>query len=301
VDHGAGRLVSGLWFRVEGFEKSPVFAATILTLALGIGVNAAIFSFLYGLVLRDIPTRAPSELVDLGFDSTSNVDGIGATYLPYRIFDALQHEITSFNEISGWQQWNVSMQESEGSLRQHMAGLVTGNAFEVIPMRPSMGRLLEPFDDTRGGSAQGWPVVLSYGFWTDQYGKDPHIVGKQIRISGALGTVIGVTPPDFKGVWPGTDIKIYLPLGFVNILAKRDVLNDPNSLFGPQVIGRLKPGVSVARANAELARLKVSLLARFIPAKFLHLPYFEGAYTKVVSVRRGLPPTSHVFMPNLFT
>jgi hypothetical protein len=69
-------------------------------------------SFLYGLVLRDIPTRAPSELVELGFDSRSNASGVRATYLPYRIFDALQHEITSFSGISGWQQWNVSMQET---------------------------------------------------------------------------------------------------------------------------------------------------------------------------------------------
>lgn len=277
-------------FGLRGLKKNPVFAASaVLTLALGIGVNAAVFSFLYGLVLRDIPTRAPSELVELGFDSTSNASGVRATYLPYRIFDGLRHEITSFNGISGWQQWTVSMQENEGSLRQSMAALVTGNAFEVIPMRPYMGRLLAPFDDGRDGSGQGWPVVLSYGFWSDQYGKDPRIVGKKIRVSGALATVVGVMPPDFKGVWPGTDIKIYLPLEFVNILAKQDVLNDPNSLFGPQVIGRLKPGVSVSRANAELARLKKSLLARFIPVKFLHLPYFEGVYTKVVSVRHGLP------------
>jgi hypothetical protein len=149
-------------FGLRGLKKNPVFAASaVLTLALGIGVNAAVFSFLYGLVLRDIPTRAPSELVELGFDSTSNASGVRATYLPYRIFDGLRHEITSFNGISGWQQWTVSMQENEGSLRQSMAALVTGNAFEVIPMRPYMGRLLAPFDDGRDGSGQGWPVVLS--------------------------------------------------------------------------------------------------------------------------------------------
>jgi len=102
-------------FGLRSLKKNPVFAASaVLTLALGIGVNAAVFSFLYGLVLRDIPTRAPSELVELGFDSTSNASGVRATYLPYRIFDGLRHEITSFNGISGWQQWTVSMQENEG-------------------------------------------------------------------------------------------------------------------------------------------------------------------------------------------
>ena len=289
-------------FGLRALKKSPVFSVTaILTLALGIGVNAAIFSFLYGLVLRKIPTRAPSELVELGFDSTADTKEVHGTYLPYRIFAALRHEITSLDGISGWIPWNVSVQEKQGALGQYAAGLVTGDAFEVIPMRPYMGRLMAPFDDVRGGSAQGWPVVLSYGFWNDHYAADPRIVGKQITVSGALATVIGVMPPGFKGVWPGTDIKIYLPIEFANILANADVLNDSNSLFGPQVIGRLKPGVSVAKANAEFARLQKSLLARFIPAKFLHLPYFEGVYTKVVSVPTGLPTyITHVYAKPLY-
>jgi hypothetical protein len=107
-------------FGLKGLKRSPVFAATaVLTLALGIGVNAAIFSFLYGLVLRDIPTRAPAELVELGFDSTSNASGVRATYRPYRMFPALQHELTSFSGISGWLPWVVSTQDNDGFLGQY--------------------------------------------------------------------------------------------------------------------------------------------------------------------------------------
>jgi predicted permease len=291
-----------LLFGLRALRKSPVFATTaILTLALGIGVNVAIFNFLYGLVLRDLPTHAPSQLVQLGFGSTADASGPGLTFLPYRTFDSIQHEMSSFSGMSGWIPWNITMQEGGSALRQHVAGLVTGNAFEIVPMRPYMGRLLAPFDDVRGASAQGWSAVLSYGLWSDQYGQDPHIVGKQIRVSGALATVIGVAPPNFTGIWPGMDVQIYLPMHFVNVLENKDVLHDPNSLFGPQVIGRLRPGVSISTANAELARLKESLLARFIPAKYLHLPYFVGVYTKVTSARRGLPTyITHVYAKPLY-
>ena len=283
-------------------KRNPVFSVTaILTLALGIGANVAIFSFLYGLVLRSLPTRAPSELLELGFASTADTSGVRGTYVPYRMFERLQHELTSFDGISGWDRTRVLMEDEQGSLRLYDAGLVTGNAFEVIPIRPYIGRLIATFDDVRGGPAQGWPVVLGYGFWNDHYGKDRRIVGKHVRISGALVTVIGVMPPDFRGVWPGTDIKMYLPVGFVKEVEKEDVLNDPNSLFGVQAIGRLKPGVSGAKAAAELASVRRRMLAEFIPVKFQHLPFFEGAYTKVRPVRSGLPTyITHVYANPLY-
>ena len=294
------------WFRdifagVKALRKSPLFSFTaILTLGLGIGVNTAIFSLLYGLVLRSLPTRAPSELAEIGFASTADYSGVGGT-VTYRMLNALQKELTSFSGISGWDVGGITIEDKQGSLRAYPAGLVTGNAFEVVPMRPYIGRLIAPFDDVRGGSAQGWPVVLSYGFWNDYYGKDPGILGKQIRISGTLATVIGVTPPDFKGVWPGTDIKMYLPIQFANVLLKEDVLNAPDSRYGFAAIGRLQRGTSVAKANAEFARLKTSMLARFIPVKYQHIPFFEGAYTRVVLVAHGLPTyITHTYAKPLY-
>ncbi len=286
---------------VKALRKNPLFSLTaILTLGLGIGVNTAIFSFLYGLVLRSLPTRAPSELVEVGFASTADDRGIG-TFVTYRMFQALTKDFTSFSGISGWDWDEVLMEDKQGSLRAYAAGLVTGNAFDVVPIRPYIGRLIAPFDDVRGGPAQGWPVVLSYGFWNDHYAKDTHIVGKQIRVSGTLVTVIGVTPPEFKGVWPGTDTKMYLPLQFVKVLAKEDVLNEPDSLYGFPAIARLQPGASVAKANAEAARLQKRLLAQFIPMKYQHMPFVEGAYMRVRSVRSGLPTyITHTYAKPLY-
>jgi predicted permease len=295
------------WYRdlvlgMRALRKSPLFSLTaILTLALGIGANVAIFSFLYGLVLRSLPTRAPAELMQIGIASKANNSGSGATFVTYRMLGALRRDLTSFSEISGWDSDEFLLKDSEGLLRSYPTALVTGNAFQVIFMRPYLGRLIAPFDDVRGGPAHGWPVVLSYSFWEDHYGRDPHITGKEITVSGARLTVIGVTPPEFKGVWPGTDIKMYLPMQFANVPANRDILNTPDSFYDCAAIGRLKPGVSVATANAELSRLQKSLFAQFIPVKFQHDPFFEQAYLRVDSARSGLPTyMTHTYAKPLY-
>lgn len=291
-------IVSG----VRALRNNPVFFFTaVLTLALGIGVNAAIFSFLYGLVLRGLPTQAPSKLMEVGFTSTADESGVGATFVTYQMLGALRTDLTSFSGISGWDEDDALIEDNQGSVHAYPAGLVTGNAFEVVPIRPYLGRLIAPFDDVRGGPAQGWPVVLSYGFWSDYYGKDPGILGKQIRVSGTLVTVIGVTPSDFNGVWPGTKIKMYLPIQFANVVAKQDVLNEPNSLYGFSAIGRLRPGTSVVKANAEFVRLQKTLLAQFIPHKYQHTPFFDQAYARVSSVRSGLPTyITHTYAKPLY-
>jgi predicted permease len=287
---------------VKALRKNPLFSFTaIVTLGLGIGVNTAIFSLLYGLVLRSLPTRAASELVQIGLASRADDSGVGGTFVTYRMFQSLQKDLTSFSGISGWDADEVLMEDNQGSLRAYSAGLVTGNAFDVVPIRPYIGRLIAPFDDVRDGPGHGWTVVLSYGFWNDHYAKDRGILGKQIRVSGTLVTVIGVMPPDFKGVWPGTDVKMYLPLQFVKVLAREDVLNEPDSLYGFSAIGRLQPGTLVAQANAEAVRLQKRLLAQFVPVKYQHIPFIEGAYMLVSSVRSGLPTyITHTYAKPLY-
>src|SRR6202008_3945599 len=135
----------------------------------------------------------------------------------------------------------------------------------LLGMQPYRGRLIAPYDDVKGGPRGGWPVVLSYGFWKDFYASAEDIVGKQITISDVPVTVVGITPPDFRGVWPGEEMKMYAPLQFETVLAKRDVLEATGDLYGVAVIGRLKPGVSLKQANAEVAQLQQGLFAQFIP------------------------------------
>jgi predicted permease len=178
---------------------------------------------------------------------------------------------------------------------------VGGNAFGLLGLQPYRGRLIAPYDDVRGGPSGGWTVVLSYGFWKDFYGSSEDIVGKQITVSDVPVTVVGITPADFHGVWPGENPKLYLPLQFASVLEKKDVLEAADSFFGVATIGRLKPGVAITRANAEAAQLQPSLFARFIPERFRNDPYFQKAYLTVSSARSGLPTyLTHTYAKPLY-
>ena len=281
------------WYRdfvlgMRAIRKSPVFCVTaILTLALGIGANTAIFALLYGLLLRSLPVSDPQQLAYIGLVSAGSRNS--GSLIPYHMLEQLQREQHSFSAISAWWLGEVTMLDSEGTLRAYHVGLVSGNAFPMFGMKPYAGRLFAPGDDVRGGSAQGWPVVLSYGFWNDRFDADPRIVGKQIKVSNFPAIVIGVAPPNFRGVWPGDDIKMYLPLQFVNALLGKDLINSPTSFFGVSAIARLKPGVAASEAQTEIAFHQKELLEEFIPVKYRHLSYYEKASLRVKSARSGLP------------
>jgi predicted permease len=283
------------WYRdfvlgMRAIRKSPVFCITaILTLALGIGANTAIFALLYGLLLRSLPVTDPQQLAYIGIVSAaSRNNGLGS-FIPYHMLEQFQNEQHSFSAISAWWLGEVTTLDNEGTLRAYRVGLVSGNAFPLFGMKPYLGRLIAPGDDVRGGSAGGWPVVLSYGFWNERFGADPQIIGKQIKVSNTPVTIAGVVPPDFRGVWPGDDIKMYFPLQFLNVLEGEDLINSPTSFFGVSAIGRLKPGVTIGEAHTEIAFHQTELFHDFVPVKYQHLPYFEKASLQIKSARSGLP------------
>jgi predicted permease len=283
-------LLGDLRFGLRMLRKNPVLAlVAVLTLALGIGANTAIFTLLYGLVLRSLPAHNAGELVKVGIASRAEPENEGQ-FMTYAMLLAFEKEQTSFQELSSWDADDVLMKDGEGLVQRYESGLVSGNAFGLLGLQPYRGRLLAPYDDVRGGPTGGWPVVLSYAFWQGFYGGAEDIVGKQMTISDTLITVVGVTPPEFKGVWPGEDVKMYLPLQFARVLTKRaDALESIDRPYGVSVIGRLKPGVTLAHTNAELAQLQQGLLNQFIPERFRHGPFFEKAYMMVSSARNGLP------------
>jgi predicted permease len=292
-----------LLFGFRNLRKNPAFCLTaILTLAFGIGANTAIFALLYGLLLRSLPVADPQQLVHIGLISGASQYNDAQSVIPYRMLQQLRTQQHSFAEISAWRGDAVIMQDGEGTLRIYTAGLVSGNAFPLLGMRPYLGRLIAPSDDVRGGPAEGWPVVLSYGFWTDRFGADPQIIGKRITVSNVPVTIVGIAPPDFHGVWPGNDPKVYLPLQFVTAWLGKDVLNTPGSLYPCAAIARLKPGITIRAASAEMALYQKGLLRQFIPAQYQHLPFFEKASLRVKSARSGLPTYfGHIYSEPLFS
>lgn len=283
---------------LRALRRNPVFCLTaILTLALGIGANTAIFAFLYGLLLRSLPVAHASELVHIGLvSSTGSRFNDTQSILPYRMIEQFRRQQRSFSDISLWSGGGVRgvpLEDKEGILRFFSAGIVSGNAFSLLGMKPYIGRLIAPGDDVRGGPADGWPVVLSYGFWIERFGADPQIVGTQIKISGIPATIVGVTPPDFRGVWPGADIKLYFPFQFMAAremaITGKDPINEPTSFYWCSAIGRLKPGVGIEQAQAEARSYEKQLIHQFIPIEYQHQPFFEQASLRIQSARSGLP------------
>jgi hypothetical protein len=211
------------------------------------------------------------------------------------MLQAYQAQQTSFRELSAWSGEDVLMKDNDGTIRNYYGVLVSGNAFDLMRIQPYRGRLIAPYDDVRGGPNTGWPVVLNYGFWSERFGRSPDVIGTQLKVldqnshKEITATIVGVTPPDFHGVRPGQEPKIYMPLQMEDTLAGKATLDDPEAVWGVSAIGILKPGVTMQQSGAEAAAMQKDLFARYIPAKYQHNPYVEKAYFVVNSARAGLP------------
>ncbi len=285
------------WYRdlvvgLRGLRKSPVFCLTaVITLALGIGANTAVFTLLYGLFLRSLPVAAPQQLARLTLvDST----GHPTPLIGWRLQQQLRAQQHSFTDISTWRNVSITVPDRDGTLRQYTGDVVSGNGFALFGMRPYLGRLLNESDDVRGGPAGGWPVVLSYGFWQEHFGGDPGVIGTTIKISNTIGTIVGVTPPAFHGVLNGFDAQLHLPFHAITVLNNNNN-NNPEPLESPSsyelgfAIARLKPEVSLGAANAEIAVYQQELLKQYSRPEYVRTPQFRSAKLVIESARRGLP------------
>jgi predicted permease len=282
------------WYRdftlgLRSLRRSPVFAMTaILTLAVGIGANTVIFTLLYGLLLRGLPVHSPEELVRVGVDSTSSGSN-AISAIPYQMFLQIRSQQKSLTDISAWSSRGVTIDNGDGAPRILGVHVASGNGFDVLGMTAYLGRLLTAADDVRGGPPHGWSAVLGYRFWRDTFGGDPSIIGRQIKLSNTIVTVVGVAPPEFHGVRAGSEIAFYLPFQFIPVLDGKDLINTPGSYTWCNTFGRLKPGVSAEEAQAELAVYGKALLRRFTPQEFQEHPFGRNAFLKLESARTGLP------------
>lgn len=285
-------FLESLWrdfrFGCRAIGKTPVFSVTaILTLALGIGANTAIFSLLYGLFWRSLPVNHPGELALIAIHTTSRSDELQTSTL-YHLTEEFRRRQHSFSGISFWDFGSVNVTDSGGTLRLYDAELVSGDAFRVLGVQPRLGRGIMPYDDVRNGPAGGWPVVLGYGFWNDRFGADRNVIGKRLEVSGLPATIVGVAPEEFHGVFPGIEPKLYVPLRFVSVMAARELIDDPTILFGCVAIGRLRPGVTLETANAEGEYQSQELMRKFLPPELRRRQEFEKAILHVKSARSGV-------------
>ena len=249
-------LFEDLRFALRILRKSPGFTSVaVLTLALGIGANTAIFSLTDQVLLRDLPVPHPEQLVILRSPgpnhghSWSDVDQ-GAQSFSYPMYKDLRERATVFSGLLACRETTVNVSGHGGTQAAH-ADLVSGNFFETLEAQPALGRLLTPGDETAPGANS--VAVLSYGYWSRQFGGDPSILNEPLTVNGVPLTVVGVARQGFYGVQIGSTPDLFIPVTMKaqmapNMLQK---LEDRTDHWLP-VLGRLKPGTTVARAQAML-------------------------------------------------
>jgi predicted permease len=221
--------------------RTPGFTAVAsITLALGIGANTAIFSLVDGILLRPLPYDEAERLVGV-WNTAPGVDVERITQSPALHF-TYEDEGTVFEELGLWNQGTVAVTGLDEA-SQEDAIWVTDGTFRALRVQPAVGRRFTREDDAADAPAT---VILSYGYWRSQFGGDPNVIGRTLRVDGTTREIIGVMAPDFRLL--GNDPAIFLPFRW-----------DRSQIFVGQFsfrsLGRLKPGVTPEQAIAEMTRL----------------------------------------------
>jgi predicted permease len=241
------RLMNDLRYALRQVRKSPGFAATaILTLALGIGANAIIFTLVDSIMLRPLPFPHQDRLMRI-------LGSTNADIYPKGWIQQLGSHSTAFQSISGYgpnTEMNVS---SDASVDREFGSAVTVNTFDTLGIHPVLGTFFTKEDAITG---QDQEVVLGYGYWRQHFGGNPTILGQRIRVDGVWRTILGVMPAGVRFPYP--DTQFVIPVSFKG--------GDPIEAwqtFDLRALGRLKAGVAPAQAQAELRGLHNVLLPMF--------------------------------------
>ena len=251
-----GALLQDIRYGLRMLARNPVFSAiAVLTLALGIGANAAIFSLTDQILLRRLPVRNPEQLVSLrttgsnqGHIWSDSTDDSGM--FSYPMYKDLRDRNQAFSSLLARFPAEVSV-SGHGSTELAQAELVSSNYFEMLGVQPALGRVFSASDETAPGASP--LAVLSYGYWARHFGSDPGILNKQIVVNGTSLTVVGVARAGFTGIQIGQ-----LPDLFIPITMKAQMTPNWNGLdnrkdYWVAILGRLKPGFSHAKAQVALA------------------------------------------------
>lgn len=242
-----GSLLQDLRFAVRSLARHPGFAAVIvLTLALGIGADTAIFSIVNASLLRPLPYGEPDRLVQV--QARRGADELGVSWLDYLDWKA---QSRAFEDMAYFQEARIHLGLREGA---EAAGAVmtTGNLFSVLRVQPILGRGFLP-EETRTGAAK--VAVISHELWTRRFGGSPDVLGQTVRIEGESHAVIGVMPPGFH--FPSNaDL-------WVCVEPLEQEYRNPRTVRGMEVVGRLKPGVGSEPASADLRAVAAGLARQY--------------------------------------
>ncbi|MGE0865442.1 MAG: ABC transporter permease, partial [Vicinamibacterales bacterium] len=263
-----------LAFAIRQLRQTPIVSGVaLLSLALGIGANVAIFSLVNALMLKALPVHEPERLALLGFESTR---GANTSFTnPQWEFLRDHQEVLTGLAVTGGARFNLNA----GGESRPVAGMfVNGGYFEALGVTALVGRTFTPVDDRRGGGPDGPVAVISYGFWRREFGGDQSVVGRAIALDGHPFTVIGVAPRDFFGVQVGRAFDVAVPLGTEPIIRGPETSLDRRSNWWLTVIGRLAPGQTLDQAQSRLRALQPQLREATMPQDWR--PQDQASYIK---------------------
>ena len=257
--------LESLWqdvrFGARLLRKTPVITTVaLLSLALGIGANTAIFSLLDSVMLRMLPVQKPEQLVALGMRSQKQGSEANRVYTN-PIWEQLRDHQNVFAGVLAWSGHDFNL--ANGGEAQNVNGMyASGEYFNVLGVRPVLGRLMNSSDDTR---ACGGVAVLGYGFWQRHYGAAASAIGSQIQLDGHSFPVIGVTPPNFFGTDVGSRFDVAIPICAEAIIDGKNSYLDERSAWWIRVMARERPGQSREQTEAGLAVLAPQIFAATLP------------------------------------
>ena len=254
-------LLQDIRFGLRMLAKNPGFTAVaILTLAIGIGANTAIFSLIDAVMLRMLPVQRPNELRLVGMVDPHS-GGEGDTEFTNPLWEQVRDRQDVFSGAFAWGDDRFDL--AQGGAVHYVNGLwVSGDFFKTLELRPAAGRFLTVSDDQRGcpGAA-----VLSYGFWQEHYGGAPGAIGSTLALNTHSFEVVGVAPPGFYGMDVGRNFDVAVPICAAALFDGKNSRLDGRSTWWLNVVGRIKPGVGLSQLAARLRVLSSPVFTAALP------------------------------------
>jgi predicted permease len=274
-------LWADLRFSWRQLERSPgISIITVLTLALGLGANTAVFTLTWNIVLSGLPVPHPGQLVE--YEMRSSETMIGLSGPEYRILRQRQRTST---DLLAWASDAMPIRQGTQTTQTHVQ-LLTGNAYRVLELQPYSGRFFDEAED-RSQGAKGIPAVLSYDHWQSAFHGDSNAIGQSLSVDNHAVTIVGVMPPAFEGLTANFHPAVYLPMSFANLEYGPDFSNAPGH-FGHFVLGRLKAGVTLADAQAELNAITPSIRKEADPTGIYLNQFFKDFQLTARDGRSGV-------------
>ena len=267
-----GTMLNDFRFGIRMLLKNPAFTAVaVLSLALGIGANTAIFQLLNAVRLKTLPVRNAQELAQVGLRAsdlqlTRGSKGL-LRYAPMTnpLWEQIRDRQLGFAGMAAWGMAGFNLAQG-GEVRPARGLWVSGDFFNVLGVQPELGRVFNQSDDQRGCTAPG--VVISHGFWQSEFGGSSDVVGRNVTLSDRQLQVIGVTPPGFFGLEVGKSFDVALPICADAMFSGANQRLDSGTNWWLMVTGRLKPGWTIAQANSQVSTISAPLFQQTLPSNY---------------------------------